>query len=531
MLQESFAILKRNFNIMLNAKLSFIMIFIGPIFMILIIGGILQNTSLRNLDIAIYTENPADFSEEFLIGFQENLREGGSNVFQEISLSRCKEETIRMNYQACVEVEKNMEYSPIKSENFGSLEIPSYTITTHVDYSQVSAAWKIVSTIHQAGEKKYTEMVLAQIEQIYKEIDKIVLILEQQKASIANIEYTIVYLERVTKETYYHSEVNRNLTLAIYSKIEDIESELTNLDKIYPEGSEKTNKIRLEMMGIKGYLSGIEGNSLMQKDKLKFLILPRLEEISYSLNEIKIKMEEIVGNWNELRQIKISEISKPTEYKSQSLSALESYNVEQLGFIDYLFPSFLMFFIIFISLILPTNLIIRERISNSQIRNMTSKTNGLKFIINNFITCILVVTIQVVILLTISLFFLNADLLLRASSILILIIISTATLSLIGVILGYMFNKFEGAMIASISASIIMLILLPGITPTNVLPLHIAPIMKNFLPIILENKLRTLIIFGATLSFSIKEIISIVTTSLIFLILIFVFYQRSKREI
>ena len=97
MLQESFAILKRNLSIILNAKLSFLIIFLGPVFLMLVAGAILQDTSLKSLDIGLYTSNYSDLAEdEFLQGFQQNLYASGSNVYNETSLPECKEKVLRM---------------------------------------------------------------------------------------------------------------------------------------------------------------------------------------------------------------------------------------------------------------------------------------------------------------------------------------------------------------------------------------------------------------------------------------------------
>jgi hypothetical protein len=530
MLQESFAILKRNLNIILNAKISFLIIFLGPVFLMLVAGAILQDTSLKSLDIGVYTSNPEDLTEdEFLLGFQKNLIDGGSTIFAEDTLLQCTEKVLRMEYHACVEIAKNEEYVPIQNSNLASLDMPSYTFNTHVDYSQTASAWKIISEIQIAAETKYSEMTQERIKVIIGKVDGIISQLEDQRNSIILVRDEMRNIRTDLQNIRSRLGDTQNKLNLINQEVNNIKNRLNQIDSAYPEGIVITNQIRNSLSSIENNLNLIEEDLDLNLQDIQ--LTSERVDLEGSLTQAESDIGLIISDWNQLKQTQLSQISNPVVYKSQSLSGSKAYNVEILGFIDYLFPTFLMFFMIFVCLIFPTNLIIRERVSNSQIRNMTSKTSGLKFGVNNFISCVLVIITQVIILLLISNFFLNANIFFRTVSILILVVISVCILSLFGIILGYTFNKFEGAIIASVSASILMLILLPGITPTNLLPTAISPFIKNFLPVILENKLRTLIIFGAPLSFSFVEILSMLLTTAFFILAIILLYNKSKREI
>jgi len=530
MLQESFAILKRNLSIILNAKLSFLIIFLGPVFLMLVAGAILQDTSLKSLDIGLYTSNYSDLAEdEFLQGFQQNLYASGSNVYNETSLPECKEKVLRMKYHACVEVKKSQEYVPVENTNFGTLNTPSYELTTHVDYSQTASAWKIISAIQTASEMKYAEMTQERMGAIIAQVDVVMRQLENERGSIISARDEIGSIKTNFQDMFVRLSDTKNRVNLIRQDLQEIRLKLYELDSAYPAGAALTSSIRSSLAIIDSNLNLIDNYSSLNQEYINSA--SKLTELDNDLTEIESNMDLIISDWNQLKQTQLSQVTRPVVYKSQSISGSDAYDVEKLGFIDYLFPSFLMFFMIFVCLIFPTNLIIRERISNSQIRNMTSKTSGLKFGINNFLSCILVIITQVIILLLISQFFVNADIFFRTASILTIIVVSVCTLSLFGMVLGYTFNKFESAIIASVSVSIIILILLPGITPTNLLPTTIAPFVKNFLPVILENKLRTLIIFGAPIYFSALEIISMLITSATLMTVTVLLYNRSKRTI
>jgi hypothetical protein len=72
--------------------------------------------------------------------------------------------------------------------------------------------------------------------------------------------------------------------------------------------------------------------------------------------------------------------------------------------------------------------------------------------------------------------------------------------------------------------------LLPGITPTNMLPKLVSSIVKYTLPVIMEDKLRTLFIFNKVPPFTLTEILAIVFLAVIAFIMIGILYRKSKRK-
>jgi len=130
----------------------------------------------------------------------------------------------------------------------------------------------------------------------------------------------------------------------------------------------------------------------------------------------------------------------------------------------------------------------------------------------------------------ISKFFLNINILDNITSTIILSIISIITLGLIGVMIGYAFNNYEGAVMASISLSIILLIFLPVITPTETLPAQFSQIFQSAPSVILSDKIRMSVLAGTGYSFSISEAISIIITIILTIILTIMFYNKNKRK-
>ncbi len=527
MIRKSIAILKRNFNIILNTKLSFIIIFLGPMLLMFIVGGILQNTQLRELNIGIYTPNNQDlYSDAFITGFIENLLSGGHSVGYEESLEICKQKVLDMETHACVEILKKDSYQIVTGE---SVNTPSYDLTSHVDYSQTRTAWRIIETIQWAAEQETYELTQGKIKSAVDEIDGVINELRVQSQDLNSLQNRLssinVNLGNMNSDLSY---LNSNLNQA-NSDLISVKNELTSFASSHPEYA----VILSFILGDVNNANSKIANALNQIDSINSkssTSVSDINSISSQLMTVGAGLNQVINKWDQLKNTNLNEISKPITYKAEPLQNRESYQVESLGFIDYVFPTFLMFFTIFVCLVFPTSITIRERKTRAYIRNVTSRTSGFQFVFNNFLSCILIISAQTVILLLISKLFINANIMLQLPSILFLMAICVSALSLIGMFLGYLFNSFESAIIASISLSVIILVLLPGVTPTDMLPPVISQIVEYSIPVLMENNLRTMIIFGAPLSLSGAEILSVLGTGVISIIGLAIIYTASKRR-
>jgi hypothetical protein len=95
--------------------------------------------------------------------------------------------------------------------------------------------------------------------------------------------------------------------------------------------------------------------------------------------------------------------------------------------------------------------------------------------------------------------------------------------------IGYIFNSQDGAVIASVSLSLLFLIFLPIITAPETLPDVFSQIISMMPFVILESKLRMASIFNIFSIPSINEIVSLAGSFIISIFLIFYFYHKKKR--
>lgn len=535
MVSESLAILKRNISSLINSKLSFIIIFIGPIFLMLIVGVALQNNELRNIRVGIYTQNPEDLkTDEFMSGFVNKI----GDTAQEYSLETCKNRVINSEYHACVEIKKSEEYTPIDNPSIisqGSIDTPSYQVISYVDFSKTKTVWGIINRIQKVVDLQSQEMMGGKVKEATIKMDYFIDKIQTEKNRIGEVKSQIGLIKNYLGDMESDVGNIKSQTTTAIGEINGINNKINSVMALVasiPEATNQLNGIRTDLNNVLQKLNYIEqltgttGRLLTNLRSIK----SRIEEINTDLSTTESALENIINEWNNLKNTDLSSISKPVTHETQSILGGSTLKSSSLKEIDYLFPSLLMFFIIFISLVFPTTLIIKERASKAHIRNITSKTNGTKFVVINFISGFMVIFLQIILIMLISKFFLNINILDNITSTIILSIISIITLGLIGVMIGYAFNNYEGAVMASISLSIILLIFLPVITPTETLPAQFSQIFQSAPSVILSDKIRMSVLAGTGYSFSISEAISIIITIILTIILTIMFYNKNKRK-
>ena len=173
--------------------------------------------------------------------------------------------------------------------------------------------------------------------------------------------------------------------------------------------------------------------------------------------------------------------------------------VTQTTHLSRLFPTFLTIIIMFVSIMLAATLVISEKTTNAFFRNFISPTKDWIFLIGAYLTCLLIVAVQMVIIIFVARFFLESASLTGLNTLFIPLLLISTLFIFIGLIIGYLFNSQETGTLASlflVSGSLLF--------SNTVLPLESVPQgVKSFLlynPFVLsEIMLRKVLLFGFSL--------------------------------
>ena len=223
-----------------------------------------------------------------------------------------------------------------------------------------------------------------------------------------------------------------------------------------------------------------------------------LDTVSSNLNEgitaIDSVQTALNGIQSTLEGAKVTDaatIATPITTRIERVSKESTY-------LNYSFPTLLVLVIMFTSLLLGTILVMMEKNSPAFLRNYFLPVNKATFVISIYLTNLVLILVQIVIILGISLFFLRDALPLVAPIVLVLFV-AASLFTFLGMAIGYIFTSEETGVLASISLGSILLFISGAILPLET----ISPLLRKiayFNPFVLSEKIiRELFIFNSSL--------------------------------
>lgn len=533
MVNKTLAILKKNFQILFNAKLSSLIFILGPIILILIIGAAMSDTSIKNITAGVYVDEQTEFTQDFI----DKMKKRSFEMNKERTLDKCEQNVRGGETDVCIHIKK------ANLDSFNGKMSPQgvHDIDLYVDFSRQRIVWNIIGTIKEAAEKESEKSREEMVLQLKNSVDSVLGDLEKQKQKIDLALKIIRDIDNTLDEISENQERAREGIEEdvedINQRISSIESSLESLKNSGLLDEEHASDVDSALDSISAIDSSLDSiSNSLERDidserEIEKIQHDYINEAENELRGIKDSIEDIEIDLEEIKSSDLERIADPVQVSYSSVLGSEKGSVEgRLEFLDYLFPNFLMFFILFSSIIYSTINVIKERKSNSYIRNITSNTRGINFVISQLVSSMFIVLLQILIIIFIADFFINLSLFSNLLNLLAFLLLSIFVFSLIGTLLGYIFNSQESSIIGAISVSLIFFMFSSIIAPVETLP-SLASGIVSFAPFaLLETKLRFLLIFDSSLSFTFFESLALFFTIGITGFLIGVFYRKNKEK-
>ena len=520
-------VMQRNFLILIHSKLSSLIIILGPILLILLIGSGLSNSGIKDIRANVYTEEKTPFSDSFI----DNLK-GRSFIIEESgTLDECISGVRDSGKNICIQIKKS-DMNIASQFNLSAEDINRYgigsTIYLYADFSKQKIVWNIITKVRSSVEDFSSNIRGGAGIQLKQRLQDYSAKIKDERRDLQEAISILSLIE--TQITDLKTKLNSIQLSEIDSYINNIQGNINSLNVSHPD------IVSLYNLGLFWQLKDAwdRGNYIQSYAD----IMNKINEFEINVRSAKDKLEkldqdlqDLENNMDNLKNLNMDYILNPIGFDYESISGEISNNTEvQLENFDYLFPSFLSFFILFVSIVLSTNFTIKERTSKAKIRNTLSKALGFTFIIGNFLTILFIIFIQCMFIIFFSNYFLNIPLYSYMNNLIIIILISSSVFICLGMIIGYLFNSNETAMIASLVLSIFMIMFSPLINPLETLP----DLFKTFIqytPLVLtEEFLRKTLIYNSDISQNLSAIIILGTSFVISFILANIFYRFTKNK-
>ena len=152
----------------------------------------------------------------------------------------------------------------------------------------------------------------------------------------------------------------------------------------------------------------------------------------------------------------------------------------------------------FTALLVTPTLVLLEKHSPASFRTYMTPVKDTSYLLATFITALLLLVLQVLVILAIASIFFSEQVLANAPAALILLLIINSFFILVGMIIGYAFNSEESATLTSVSVGAIFLFLSDVIIPIESMPTVIAFFAKLNPYVLGTSLLRRTFIFDVS---------------------------------
>ncbi|MEK6937126.1 MAG: ABC transporter permease [Nanoarchaeota archaeon] len=507
-------LIKKNLKLILRSKSSATIFFLGPLIIVFLVSAAFNTSSLFNIKIGAYSDSYSQLSESLLTDLGQK-----QFVIEKIETKeKCLDDLKNNLIHVCAIIPQNLE--------IGSEE----NIDFFVDNSKINLVWIIIDAVSKRVSTKSTE-------------------LSQQLASnlLSTLEKTETQLSPKIQTASTIASTNKNLE----TKFSQISTSLNSLDLSFTVGKIGVDKISSKLDDIikdnkfnkslfgevdKAILSSIDvaedyETTMKEATTIKENILSSLSDANLLLSQnaqgakdIETAITSISSDISNAKSTSAEQIAAPIKLSINPISTKTTN-------INFLFPTLVVLIIMFIGLLLSSILVVREKLSSAYFRNFITPTHDLVFILGDYATNLIILSLQLVIIFGVGLFFFKENLIsvLLKTSVLIFLL-STLFISL-GMLLGYLLRSEETVVLAAFSLGSLFLFLSGTILPLETLPESVKQI-ADFNPFVLgESVLKKIMLFNLSfteLGFTLYILLSYILVSFV---LVYFARKLSKRSI
>lgn len=548
-------LIKKNLTILFRSKITTAVLFLGPLLVILIAGLAFNNSLSYNIKVGIYAENTTPLGNQFVEDLGEEFE-----VIAFPSLDLCVESVKSRGYHACIEIPSDLELvegkqnklgfyfdnsrvnivSAIKQNIFKSVESTSQNISQTLTSSllesitfaekEITANKEILTQEISRGDSvigvsKQSESLLVQSNLAFNKDD---LSLDEIKSQSDALEKGYSTLEDLVDkaiddfDTTLDNIENLNISnSALDDELDDgddLQADLRDALANATANKSDTNKLISLITAMTSKIETLESN-LESARTNKNSATTNLQTIS---KEIDASRQQLVKTKDSLdlvlKSIKGQEVRDASSISQPVV--IDEYEIVTGSKLNYLFPNLIILVIMFVTIMTAATQVINEKLNKASLRVSMTPISTFTNAFATFMTILFIASIQILLILLLTQFFFKIDIFANWFPAITILLFATIFFTLLGIVIGYIFNTEHTVMLSAISVSSFFFILSDLILPLESMPAQLIEIM-NFTPFILAtNLLRKVVFFNISLDSLTIEFYSLVGLCAIVLLII-----------
>lgn len=509
---------KKNLKLLLRSKASALIVIFAPLLIILILGLSYNTSSRYGLNIGIYASSFTDDVNSFVALLQE---QEFKIVKYTTSIDECIQDIKSGFVHTCINVPESLTV-----EGNAPTEIVFY-----IDPSRINLVWMIQETLkskfdfkaQQISQQLSQEIISRLTDTKTKIVEKSSQLGAAKERSAAasttteSVKTALSQLDLAPPAASYDltplTALSAKLSLSRDKVAEakaivdgtnisasdksSIKNALTAADDPLEEAVIIVNAS--DATGITGLITIIQTDVNAATAKLTAAASSisssssNLDTAASSLRESIASLESVQSTLNEIKMnLESQKVTEPSTIAAPLITKVKTVSPEST-YLNYLFPALLVVVIMFSSLLLGTTLVMMEKNSPAFLRNFFLPIRKTTFIVSTYLTNLILILVQIIIILGISVFFLK-DALPAFPSVALVLFLAASVFTFLGMGLGYLFVSEETGVLASISLGSLLLFLSGVILPLE----SVSPAVRNitaYNPFVLAEKLIREIFF------------------------------------
>ncbi len=535
---------KKNLQILIRAKSSALIVIFAPLLLILLLG--LSYNTHEQYALRIGVSAPSLTND--VLAFTNLLEEQNFTVIKyEQGVDPCLLDIKSGYVHTCIELPTSL---TIEDNN-------PKEIIFHIDPTRINLVWMIQQSVgskfslrEQEVSQQLTQSILDRINQsstsLMQESTQINLLKDKTTSASSSAQHaqqSLKTLDLTFTPPAHDLQVIDNTKAQLVASASAIAQASTEVTKFNLTGAQriKINTLLTEAnTAVNTSIDLIDGSQtstirglieIFQQDlanatqKMNSASLKvqdsasTLDDTKTSIQETTDSLQTVVGDLDKIQQVlnsgKVTQantIAAPLRTRIEPISSQGTY-------LNSLFPSILILVVMFSSLALGTTLVMIEKNSPAFMRNFFLPVHKVTFITSIYFTNLILNIIQIAIILGIALFFLT-DSYAAFPAVALILFITGSVFTFVGMIIGYMFNSEETAILASISMGSLSLFVSGILLPIEALSSTVRSIVSLNPFVIAEKLLREIFIFSSPLSSIWFDLVILISYALLLFLVI-----------
>jgi len=529
-MRKIISIIQKNFKLIIRSRISALIILFGPLLIMLIVGLAFNSTSTIRINVGYFTPQQTNMTDSFV-----SLLESKYNIDKYDTANDCKLAISAGTKHICI----------IFPEGFAISDNRVNEIVFQVDNSKINLYETVVDSIEASFNERALQLTQGMTQEL---LDK----LNQTQASISNktlfisqlrdenqilvddagtikdqvsdldldFDYSSLGMSDLESQTDAISkgfeDVKKIAEDAIDDSIDLIEDLEDEIDDLNLSSNEKEDLFDL--------MNTTEETMLDLKDDLNATGVEDVEDLTDIVDELKNELRSVdskfslaanardvsvdkITNMNEKLALSSAKIIVIEEAFDQIFANIANTQITDLDTItspikkrvdpvvseenqlNFYFPYLVVLITMFIGLLLSSTLVIMEKTSRAHFRNFVTPTSDMSFIFGAYITSLIIMSLQLVVVLSIFGFYFQKDIITNFRTTLMVLALLVTLFSWLGMALGNIFNTEETGTLASISIGSILLFVSDLIFPLERMPPYIADLARTYNPFVIGTEM------------------------------------------